>query len=227
LKDIQMQVTTNESSKASAKAKPKRSFSWLVREFLSVLLWIGILSAMVGCPIWAHLAASLSIITGQGLIVATLTVFGLVWLFSGNKAIWFTLFVTTYPLVVALRILPRLFVKHWSVLVIFLPGVRSILMTFRRRVAVSSLALAAGIVSLTSHNPLALKISWWMLIGYLVWHYAQRFVHTYQSTTVYSQLADMLEKHPRGFLILRQCAPNFENSARKTKLIRIKMHLTI
>jgi hypothetical protein len=175
-------------------SKPRKTAFWWFREAIALLLWGALISALWGCPWWSHIASSLSLVTGHALLVTTLVVFSATWLFSGNRAIWVSLFVVAYPLVWGLRILPRLFAKHWPLLVIFLPGVRSILKTFRRRVALAALALAAGVVALTSSNTTALHISWWSLVAYLAWHYLQRIIHTYQSTTVYSQLADLLEK---------------------------------
>jgi hypothetical protein len=167
---------------------------WWGRELFGFLFWVAAFSVLFGCPIWELAATRLAYISSEALLSGSLTLFGLVWLFGGNRIIWFSLYIVTYPFILPLRFLPKWFAKNWPILVIFLPGIRSLLSAFRHRVAVISIAVAASVISLTSADQVALYVSWAVLISYLCWHYYQRFCHTYQTTTVYSELADMLER---------------------------------
>ena len=183
------------SSTAKSSSRPIRGWRWWTREFLAILIWLAII---LGLYLSRHVDSEtrnhiLKVLTFEDVSITVFLLLGTSWLI-GLRTMWHVAFVAAYPLIIPLRILPKICIKHWPVLFVFLPGIRGLVREMRLRSGLFCIALAAVIGSFSFSHPALLLSCWIVLCGYLFMLFVHQFHMAYRPVTAYSELFDILQR---------------------------------
>ena len=183
------------SDVANTKSLPIRGWKWWVRDLLAFLIWSIVLvgpfvSRYVDGAVLDQVGNALTI---EHISIGVFVVLGLSWLI-GLRIMWHVAFVAAYPLIVPLRILPKLCARHWPLLFVFLPGIRGLVRGMRIRSGLLFIAFAAAVGAFSFAAPSMLLSCWVILCGYLLWIFAHQLHLAYRPVTAYSELVEILQR---------------------------------
>lgn len=135
---------------------------------------------------------------------------------------WHVAFVAAYPLILPMRVLPKLCMRHWPILFVFLPGIRALISGMRLRAGLLCIAIAASVTAFSFENATTLMISWIILCCYLVWIFAHQIYMAYRPATAYSELVEILQKISTKFPSPKVLVTTLQSSQQKADETKVE-----
>ncbi len=206
----------DETPPKSPKPTSISGWRWYLREVIAILLWSFTVLIVTGvCPFANTFPQRIAdIATWNHIVALALFLLGFVWLI-GIRALWHVAYVTAYPLVLALRFLPKLLVKHWPLFLIFLPGIRNFLQSLTAKTGMLLIAGGALMGAFSFQHP-GLRIACWViLVAHLGFSFFHHFRSVYRPATAYSELLELLEKVGAVFPTPSELAKKLHESQHK------------
>ena len=148
------------------------------------------------------------------------------WLILGNCRFRVTIaYLFFYPLILLLWRIPKLLFKNWVVLLVFSPGIHSLITGFRMNFIFASFSLVAALAIAVSNDPMLLIVAMVLLALYYCRHVVRKFKMAFQPASVFANLAEVIRKFwnsykdkilPDQVKVESQLDPNSENYRTKT-----------
>lgn len=187
---------------------------WWVREIVSITSWLLIIFAPFSSQYLDKeiLGWIARVVTTENVAISVFLVLGASWLI-GLRTMWHVAFIAAYPIILPLRVLPKLCIRHWPILFIFLPGIRGLVRGMRLRSGLLCIALAAIVAAFSFSNPSVLIFCWITLCGYLAWIFAHQIHMAYRPATAYSELVEILQHFSSKFPSPKEMVAKLKNPA--------------
>ncbi|MEK6788644.1 MAG: hypothetical protein AABY68_06805 [Pseudomonadota bacterium] len=129
-------------------------------------------------------------------LLVILSIMAASWLALGNRIFLKTFgYIFSYPFVVIIWKLPRLFFKNWAVAIAFLPAIHQFISTFKANFIVGvGVFIAATLVCMAPNDNQIIPISMIVVGLHLVNHFYKKLKSAYSSVTIFTVLSGSMSK---------------------------------
>lgn len=164
----------------------------ILRECLAIVMWLSIFVEVfitdVGDLVVGEYAQTQFIFDYALLII--LSMMAVSWLILGNKRFSQTFgYIVTYPFVLIVWKLPKLFIRNWGVAFAFLPAIHQLLSTFKANFAIGvGVVVTATFVCLSPSDSYIIPIGMVLIGFHLITHFYKKFKSAYSSETIFTVL---------------------------------------
>lgn len=178
--------------------KWSKSIFKALRECLAVILWLSIFIEVfitdIGDSVVAKFPKGQFIFDYSLLIV--LSFMAISWLILGNKRFARTFgYIVSYPFIIILLKVPKLFFKNWAVAIAFLPAIHQFISTFKASFAIGvGVIVTATTVCLAPNDSPLVAIGMIILGVHLFTHFYKKFKSAYSSKTIFTVIRDNISK---------------------------------
>lgn len=168
------------------------------RECIAIGLWISVFVEVfvtdIGDAVVASYPRAQFLFDFSLLIV--LSVMAVAWLALGNKRFLQTFgYIVSYPFVVIIWKLPKLFVKNWAVAIAFLPAIHQFMSAFKANFVIGvGVVIAATLVCLAPSDSQIVPAGMIVVGFHLFTHFYQKFKSAYSSETIFTVLRGNISK---------------------------------
>ncbi len=174
-------------------------------------------------------------------LLLLLSVMAISWLTLGNKRFIQTFgYIVSYPFVIIIWRLPRLFFKNWAIAIAFSPAIHQFISAFKANFVIGvSVIVTSTLVCLVPNDSLLIPIGMSLIGLHLVTHFYKKFKSAYSSETIFtvmrdnvSKIIEKFEKHlekdkPEGDPESDEYKKKLGNSLLHTYIFTTCLHLSI
>lgn len=174
--------------------KALKILAWLVREILSIWLWILIIIRIFAYDIDDDIVRYLPWVAPvfRFRFFIIIAVVAVLWLVLNRKGFRKTiLFISFYPLVLVWRV-TKLVWRNWAIALIFLPVTVTFISTIKRRFITATVATLSAFTMVVASQRYLIGTSMLLLFAYLITHYVDRFRFAYGGSEILRDLSGRL-----------------------------------
>ncbi|NOH32008.1 hypothetical protein [Vibrio chagasii] len=169
-----------------------------VREVLAISLWISIFAEVFVTDIGDTVVVSYpetQFLFDYSLLIL-LSLMAMSWLALGNQRFVQTFgYIVSYPFVVIIWKLPKLFFKNWAVAIAFLPAIHQFMSAFKANFVIGVGVIIAATLVCLAPNDSPIVIAGMAIVGFhLFTHFYKKFRSAYSSETIFTVLRDNISK---------------------------------
>lgn len=169
----------------------------VVRELLSIFIWLGMFSEIFIADIGDYLVSSYPQLKfafdySLLLLLASIAVF---WLCLGNKLFSRTFgYILFYPFILLLWKIPKLLFKNWAVVIAFSPAIYHSLKAFKPNFIIAvAVIISAFLICLAPLDYYIVPVCMGLITLYLTRHFIHRFKSAYSSSSIFTVIRDEVE----------------------------------
>lgn len=186
------------------------------REITAIIIWIAISFQIFIIDIGDYLVNLFPVIERFFIYksIIILSILALMWLILGNRRFFkFFVYILFYPFVLVLWKIPKLLLKNWPVVIAFLPASSQFLRAFKSNFIFSVIYLVSVfLVCVMPADSIFVPVGGALVATYLIRHFTIRFKHAYSSSTIFTEIKDIVSK------IWQHTKNHIENSKPDEKL---------
>ncbi|EKZ9226914.1 hypothetical protein ACWOKN_004127 [Vibrio vulnificus] len=214
-----------------------------LREFLAISLWFSIFAEVFVTDIGDALVASYpqTQFLFDYFLLILLSVMAISWLALGNKRFLQTFgYIVSYPFVVIIWKLPKLFFTNWAVAIAFLPAIHQFVSAFKANFVIGVLVIIAATLVCQAPSDSPVVLAGMAIVGFhLFTHFYKKFRSAYSSETIFtvlrgntSKVIDEFENYlekdkPVGDPESDEYKKKLGNSLLQTYILTTFLHLSI